>query len=248
MYKVYVVDDDKLLLDEIVHTVSWLDNGFTVVGYSTSPQTAIEEIKELQPDLVFSDLKMPGMDGIEMIQELVDAGIESEYVLLSAYSSFEDSRRFFRTSGFDYLLKPLQHEEVQITLERLSENLAKKKPVPVIADNISPSFAELITYVNKKYDQKHTLESLSDKFGISSNYICNLFAKHYNTTLTRYITDLRMAAVVQNMQEQGKSFKEIAIDCGYTDYYYFCKVFKSYYGVSPSNYKKNLDQIKLGKS
>lgn len=248
MYKVYVVDDDKLLLDEIVNTVSWMDNGFTVVGSSISPLKAIEEIQSLMPDLVLSDLKMPGMDGIEMIQKLMDLGVESEYVLLSAYSSFEDSRRFFRANGFDYLLKPLQHDEVQITLERLSEGLARKKPVPVIADNVSPAFAELITFINEKYDQKHTLESLSMKFNINSNYICNLFSKHYNTTLTRYITDLRMAAVVRGMQMQGKSFKELAIDCGYTDYYYFCKVFKSYYGVSPSNYKKNLDQIKLDKS
>ncbi|MFI3172715.1 MAG: response regulator [Eubacteriales bacterium] len=248
MYKVYVVDDDKLLLDEIVNAVPWMDNGFEVVGFSHSPVTAIKEIPELAPDLVFSDLKMPGMDGIEMIQELKDVGVESEYVLLSAHSSFEDSRRFFRTSGFDYLLKPLQHDEVQITLERLSENLAKKNPIPVLADNISPSFSELIKFVNEKFDQKHTLESLSKRFGINPNYICNLFSKNYNTTLTRYITDLRMAAVVQAMRVPGRSFKEIAVDSGYTDYYYFCKVFKSYYGVSPSNYKKNLDQINIGKS
>lgn len=248
MYKVYVVDDDKLLLDEIVTTVPWMDNGFTVVGYSTSPMTAITEIQELVPDLVFSDLKMPGMDGIEMIQKLRETELECEYVLLSAYSSFEDSRRFFRTSGFDYLLKPLQQEEVQITLERLSESLAKKKPIPVIVDNMSPSFAELITYINARFDQKHTLESLSARFGISSNYICSLFSKHYNTTLTRYITDIRMASVVKGMKVQGKSFKELAIDCGYTDYYYFCKVFKSYYGVSPSSYRKNLNQINLENS
>lgn len=241
MYQVYVVDDDPVILDEIVNTVPWLDNGFEIVGSNVSPSAAIEDIKNLCPDVVFSDLKMPDMDGVDMIKALKDSGATCEYVMLSAFDSFEDSRRFFRLEGFDYLLKPLQQQEVQIVLERLALRLSKKiRPEPESAGNMTPAFAELIQHLNNNYQQKHTLDSLSKQFNLGANYICNLFSKHFNSTLTRYITELRMNAAVQMMQTPGKAYKEIAIDCGYSDYYYFCKVFKEFYGASPTGYMRGM--------
>lgn len=243
MYQVYIVDDDPVILDEILNTVPWLDNGFEVIGSSRSPIHAIDEIKALRPDLVFSDLKMPDMDGVDMIKALKDSDVVCEYVMLSAYDSFEDSRRFFRLEGFDYLLKPIRQDEVQIVLERLAMRLSKTvRPEPEAAGNVTPAFVELIEYLNTHFQQKHTLESLAKQFNLGPNYICNLFSKHYNSTLTRYITDLRMQAALTMMQESGKAYKEIAIDCGYTDYYYFCKVFKEFYGASPSTYMRGQRQ------
>ena len=239
MYKVYVVDDDPVILDEIVNTVPWLDNGFEIIGSNMSPTSAIDEIKRLRPDVVFSDLKMPDMDGVDMMKALKDSDVVCEYVMLSAFDSFEDSRRFFRLEGFDYLLKPLQQQEVQIVLERLALRLAKKaRPEPESDSNMTPAFAELVQYLNANYTQKHTLDSLSRQFNLGANYICNLFSRHLNTTLTRYITELRMKAALQMMQVPGKAYKEIAIDCGYSDYYYFCKVFKEFYGASPTGYMR----------
>ena len=209
-----------------------------MVGCNSNPAAAIEQIAVLCPDVVFSDLKMPAMDGIEMIRQLKEMELGCEFVMLSAFGTFEDSRAFFLLEGFDYILKPLQQAEIQIVLERLAARLAKKKgqtALPEVA--ATPAFAELIVYVSANFNNKLTLEKLGKRFNLSANYICNLFAKHYNSTLTRFITELRMKEAVRLMKETKKAYKEIAIDCGYTDYYYFCKVFKEYYGTSPTQYK-----------
>ncbi len=241
MFTVYVIDDEVLILNEIVNNIRWLDNGFEVIGSSLLPEIALKEIAELKPDVVFSDLKMPTMSGIEMIKALKDDGCVFESVILSAFASFEDSREFFRMSGFDYLLKPMQEQEVQIVLERLSKKLSKKeRNIVRDSDNINPSFSSLIEYVENNFEKKHTLDSLSKKFGLNANYICNLFSKHYLITLTRFITRLRMKHAIGLMLQSDKSYKEIALSCGYTDYYYFCKVFKDYYGDSPSAYLKQI--------
>ncbi len=243
MYKVYIVDDDTLILDEIIHTIPWLDNGFEVVGSQTFPSLALEEIILLKPDLIFTDLKMPEIDGVEFIQKIVELELDCECVMLSAYPSFEDSRKFFRMNGFDYLLKPIQQEEVQIVLERLSSKLSNRQlQTEADSQNLTPAFASLIQYVRENFDKKHTLTQLGKQFGLNPNYICNLFAKHYNSTLTRYITELRMKRALEDMRGQGKLLKEIALECGYPDYYYFCKVFKEYYDESPSNYMKVLQR------
>ncbi len=241
VYKVYVVDDDTIILNEIVETVPWMDNGFEVIGYCSNPLTAIEDILNIRPDVVLSDLKMPAMDGIEMVRTLKKRGMTCEFVILSAYGTFEDSRSFFLMDGFDYILKPLQQEELQIVLERLLVRLTKKETKFILPEreSINPSFISLTEYIKDNFSKKHTLESLSKRFNLNPNYICNLFSKHYNTTLTRFITELRMNESIRLMSQTNEAFKEIAIDCGYSDYYYFCKVFKEFYGVSPSQYRKN---------
>lgn len=240
MYSVYIVDDDAFAVDEIVNTVPWLDNGFSVIGTSVTPKQALEEIPTLRPDVLFSDLAMPGMDGVKMMEMLLEQGFSGETVLLSAYGSFEDCRRFFRLGGFDYILKPLDIPELEFVLERLTKQLPQKPPE---AESASPeymavnhAFLELLHYLEKNYRQKNTLEQLSKKFNLNANYICRLFAKHLGTTLTRYVTDLRMKAALTAMRASRVAYKEIAINCGYTDYFYFCRVFKEYYGASPGAY------------
>ncbi len=126
---------------------------------------------------------------------------------------------------------------MQILLEKLSAKLSKTIiPEQSSTEEINPAFAELVMYIRDNFKQKHTLDLLSAKFNLSPNYICNLFTKYYNTTLTRYLTQIRMNHALHIMKTTKKAYKEIAIDCGYTDYYYFCKVFKMFFGKSPSNY------------
>ncbi len=240
MFRVYIVDDDELILQEIVHAVPWLDNGYEVCGCATNPHTALHEIQSLSPDVVITDLKMPAMTGIELIQTLKDEGVDCEFVMLSAFGTFVDSRSFFLLGGFDYILKPLQQDYIQNVLERLNIVLLKKnKSKNKISEAVNPAFLNLIAYITENFNTKITLEKLAKLFDLNANYICNLFAKHYNSTLTRYITDLRMAEALLIMSKTKKPLKEVAIECGYTDYYYFCKVFKEYYKSSPTEYRKN---------
>lgn len=238
LYQVYVVEDDELMLRKIVDAVPWMDNGFEVAGYSDSPLIAIDEIQTLQPHVVFSDLRMPVMSGNKMIKTLREKNVNCEFVMLSAFGTFEDCKAFFLQDGFDYILKPLQLPEVELILERLSARLSAKIPPTIVeTDNLSPAFTELTNYISEHIREKYTLESLGKQFGLNPNYICNLFAKRHNSTLTRFMTQLRMKEAVKLMKQPCTAFKEIAVNCGYSDYYYFCKVFKEYYGMTPTQYR-----------
>ncbi len=240
MFRVYVVDDEELILAEIVSTVPWMDNGFTVCGFSTSALQAREEILSLKPDVVFSDLKMPAMSGIELMTDLKER-IHCEFVLLSAYGTFEDSRAFFLNNGFDYLLKPLEQNDMSFLLQKLYRKLADTKGHhPGIEEaGKNPEFLKLITYVREHFREQISLKMLSQQFNLSANYICNLFAKHQEQTLTRFVCELRMQEAARLIREGRQPFKIVGIDVGYSDYYYFCKVFRDYYGMSPSEYRKS---------
>lgn len=238
MWKVFLVDDEEIILNQIEQTVPWMDNGFEVIGMDTNPVRAVSKVLELKPDVIISDLRMPQLDGHTFMRTVREEGLDVEFVMLSAYGTFEDARTFFQQEGFDYLLKPLQILEVQLVLEKLAKKLAKKKPFEEATDDvgINPAFSELIEYVRNHFAEKFTLDQLAKQFGLSAGYICNLFAKSYDTTLTCFVTKLRMEHAAELMKDKNCSLKNVAIDCGYTDYFYFNKVFKGYYGVAPSQY------------
>ncbi|MCR5249293.1 MAG: response regulator [Lachnospiraceae bacterium] len=234
MYKVFLVDDDSFILEELVEMVQWAENGFEVSGSCTDPQEALRRIPELRPEVVFCDLKMPVMDGNELIRRLREAGVDCEFVMLSAYDSFENVRTFFQQTGFDYILKPVNNEDIQIVLERLMAKLAEKYPLEDregLTEN--PEFNKLVTYLNENFEEKITLGGLAQQFGFSKNYICALFQKYYNKSLNLYLTDLRMAHARELLMDKTILIKEVAYHCGYMDYYHFFKVFKEHYGISP---------------
>ncbi len=240
MHTIYLLDDDALILEELNNLVPWLDNGFDVIGQNTMPEIAIGEVIDLKPDVIFTDLKMPKIDGIDFLKQIKELGFKGKCVMISAYPSFQYSREFFRLEGFDYILKPFQLDEIQIVLERISSMLSPiETTAPIDTTSMPTSFAKLIAHISTNYSKKFTLNGLGKEFGISSNYICNLFAKHYNTSLTRFLTDIRMKNAATQIKNGKYSLKEIALNCGYSEYYYFCKVFKEYWGVSPTSYAKN---------
>lgn len=236
VYSVYLVDDDSIILDELLNVIPWMDNGFKVVGSSTSPTVAMEEIQALEPTLVVLDLKMEPIDGFQIMQLLREAGQSCYFLLVSAYGTFANSRRFFLAGGFDYILKPIQSQEIQLALGRLYRQLGIDKAEEASFKGCNPAFIDLIAHLNNNYMKKHSLEALGKQFGLSPNYICNLFSKHYKTTLVHYVTALRMMEAKRQIEVRAKPLKAIAADCGYSDYYYFCRVFKDYFGVSPGKY------------
>ncbi|MBR4530059.1 MAG: AraC family transcriptional regulator [Lachnospiraceae bacterium] len=238
MYKVFLVDDDRIILDELKERVPWPENGFEVAGADTDPVRALQRIGELLPDVVFCDLKMPGMDGNELISRIRSGGVPCEFVMLSAYDDYRDVRTFFKQSGYDYLLKPIQEDELRLLLEKLYRKISMEHPdsdLSAVSDN--PAFNSLVAYVDEHYTDRLSLAQISDRFGFSRNYVCQLFRKHFNKTFSIYLTDKRMAHARELLKQRGISVKEAAALSGYGDYYHFYKTFKSYFGCAPREYR-----------
>jgi two-component system response regulator YesN len=234
------VDDEKLVVNDLVHSIPWPENGFEVVGSDTNAITAAAKIIDLKPDAVMTDLKMPALSGIELIKHVRENGLETEFIILSAYEDFNASREFFLMGGFDYILKPLNQNNAALVLEKLSRKLAGKynqTPTVQFTPSQSKGFDDVVTYVTDNFNKKHTLKDLGDRFNMSQTYICDLFAKHYQSTLIIFITNLRMREASRLILETDTPLKEIALFCGYPNYYHFCRVFKIYFGKPPSRHR-----------
>ncbi|MDR0854994.1 MAG: response regulator [Christensenellaceae bacterium] len=120
MVKLLIVDDEYIVRDGLTSTVKWAKIGVEVVGEAQSGTEGLAKVKELSPDIIISDVKMPGMDGLEFTTALraPEYNFDGEIIMLSGYSDFNFARRSIDIGVFAYLLKPIDNDEL---LEKVSE-------------------------------------------------------------------------------------------------------------------------------
>ncbi len=127
MYKVLLVDDEPLALMGIRKTFMWSKYGYEIIGEKTNPVEALEVIERENPDVVFTDIRMPEISGLDLIKKSRRKGINSEFVIISGFSEFTYAQEAIRNGAFDYCLKPLHPEEGKKLLDKLTKYLENKE-------------------------------------------------------------------------------------------------------------------------
>jgi two-component system response regulator YesN len=119
-----IIADDEIWICKLLNSlIDWGDYGYTVVGNAHSGTELFEMIKNLQPQLVFSDIRMPGMDGIEVIRKVKDLKLNTHFVIISGYNDFEYAQSAIRLGIVEYLLKPVEKNELENLLIHIRNNV-----------------------------------------------------------------------------------------------------------------------------
>ncbi|MDD4849695.1 MAG: response regulator [Gemmiger sp.] len=126
MYRLVLVDDEYLELEMLQNHVDWAALGFAVVGTAKNGQAALALCEALAPDVVITDIKMPIMDGVEFAKRLYAKGGKTKIVFLSGYNQFDYLRAAFQVEAIDYLLKPLDLEELPPLMETVRQRCGKE--------------------------------------------------------------------------------------------------------------------------
>ncbi|MDF2924801.1 MAG: two component transcriptional regulator, AraC family [Paenibacillaceae bacterium] len=127
MYKAVLVDDEYWTLMGIQQTFNWENYSFMIDGAYSSAAEALAAIKTGKPDVVFTDICMPGMNGMELIKELRRLELDIEVIIISGFSEFEYAQQAIQHGAFDYCLKPIDEDTTDPLLERLKKKLDYKK-------------------------------------------------------------------------------------------------------------------------
>lgn len=114
--KLMIVDDEPLIIRSLKVALPWADYGIEIVGEARNGELALQLFKEVQPDIVLSDIRMPSVDGMELMKSLFSICPDIIFILISGYGEFEYARIGLREGAFDYILKPIDHEELEKTI------------------------------------------------------------------------------------------------------------------------------------
>lgn len=126
MHKLVIVDDEYLVRLGIRETIDWAANGIEVIGDASNGKQGYEMIKELNPDLVITDIKMPIMNGVDLVKTLHKDGFNGEIVVLSGYKDFEYAKETFENGIFSYVVKPIDNDELLEVVLRAVAKLEQK--------------------------------------------------------------------------------------------------------------------------
>lgn len=131
MYKVLIVDDEPWVAYGLAHLIDWESMGFQIIGEANDGLTALAIIKEQRPQLIVSDIRMPGLDGIELLRQIKENGLEAKVILVSGYAEFQYAQQALRLGAYDYLLKQVDKNKLTETIERLTTTLRKQEQATI---------------------------------------------------------------------------------------------------------------------
>lgn len=128
MYRVLIVDDEKWSIFGLKRIVDWNALGFEICWETDDSLKALEIIEENEPDLVVSDIVMPELTGLEMLNCAREKEVESAFIFVSGFADFYYAQQAMEYGAFYYLLKPVKKEDMAACLERLRRQLEQKHP------------------------------------------------------------------------------------------------------------------------
>jgi two-component system, response regulator YesN len=120
MFKVLLVDDEPFVTKALRVLIDWEQLGYGICGEASDGEKAVKLIKEQKPDVVITDIKMPKMDGLQLIKYCSEElNLDSKFIILSGYGDFKYAQQAVRYGVKDYLLKPIDEDELIEQLKNL---------------------------------------------------------------------------------------------------------------------------------
>lgn len=244
MLKVLIVDDEPLVRRGIALGVDWAAMGCVVVGEAANGEEGIAAVERYSPNLIITDVRMPKMDGIEMMNRLREKGCRAHVIVLTAYSDFSYARSALQFGADDYLLKPFQDQELTAAIdnirrkERELTSLTPQAALPLVKGDKSKYVLQALEYIAGHYaDQDISITSIAAHLGVSEGHLSHVFKKETSYTIINYLTQYRIHTAMKLLQDCRYKVYEVAELVGYRDVAYFGSTFKKLVGVSPSEYQ-----------
>ncbi|GLX68455.1 response regulator transcription factor [Paenibacillus glycanilyticus] len=257
MLNLMIVDDEELIREEIKSKVTRLAH--PLIGgimLAADGQEAKQLLHDFKPQIVISDIRMPGLDGLSLIRDSFQTSPDVKFIVLSGYGDYEYVREAFKYGIVDYLLKPVRLSElenqlnlaVQLCLDSSSKedikattNLSISEANPINSQSHISS-KSLIGIVKKYIEERPygevTLAEVSNLASMNYTYFSTWFKEETGFTFSAYIMRLKMEQAKKLLENPTIRVSEVAQKIGYDNIYHFSRAFKNYTGLSPKDYRK----------
>ncbi len=148
MLKLIIADDERIFRETLLNIVDWKNLGIEVVGICQNGIDAYDMILDESPDLVITDIKMPGLSGLELIQKAYEAKLNIQFILLSGYSDFEYAKTAMSFGVKQYCLKPCNKNQIIEAAIKASEDCYEQKRVRASLENQSYDYEQIIDQID----------------------------------------------------------------------------------------------------
>lgn len=246
MFDIILVDDEAFALKYLAELVDWNEYSFNLVKYFRSGVSALEFIKNTPPDLIITDIKMPGVSGLDIADYCHRNIPDTLVVFISAYRDFDYAKKALNFSVSDYILKPITADEVIQTLVKMREKLTgmKKPKMEVNYQKDENGGDEIIAMSNEflegNYSKKITVEDAANYVSLSAPYFCSYFKKKTGMTFMTALNIYRINKAKELLKAPDTKASMVYIAVGFKSRSHFNSIFKKCTKKTPAQYQAEI--------
>lgn len=263
MYKVVIIDDEPVIVQGLTRSIKWDTYGCEVVGTANSGEEGLALFEKIQPDIVFSDIRMPNMDGLTMIASLKSQYPDTEITILTGFQDFEYARKAIELGVTRFLVKPSKMDELQEAVKTMAENLKNKAAVlqeiktEILNDeqekdakkdgtngetSEASSFLvnNALKYMEEHYREKLKLQDVADQVYVSQWHLSKLLNRYKGQSFSDLLNNIRIERAKELLRDPSLRIGDIADMVGFLDMAHFSRVFKRQTGYSANEYRNSL--------
>lgn len=249
MYNVLIVDDEPRTADALEKNIDWQSCGIGRVFRAMSLRAALEVMEQQQVDILISDIEMPNGSGLQLLENLRERGKKISCIFVTCHPEFDYMRKAIQLQCSDYILKPIQYDELSRVLVRLIHRMETGAQEPAFSAAAIPDAARAafgrgqnVEQAVKDYIREHMVENINvaeiaENLHFNPQHLMRVFKKKTGLSIVEYITQFRMDTAKNILRNSELPIRDIAAMVGYTDYAYFTRVFRKEVGRSPTQYR-----------
>lgn len=256
MLKVLIVEDEDIIRRGLVYTMDWLAMDCMVIGDAPNGKEGLRLLAERKPDLVITDIIMPEMGGIEMLEAAARQELDGfKSIVLTSYADFAYARQALRLRVFDYLLKPVDEDALRKAVESARESMASP-PRNTAQDTLidwnrylggdmrqNAYVAKVLRKIRDRYQEKLAIESIADELEVSQSYLSRKLKEATAHTFLELLAKQRIQKAICLLKKGTYRVYEVSELVGFSDYKRFCAVFKKYTRTSPREFIKRTSRV-----
>lgn len=248
MYRLLIVDDEPQIIEGIKLMLNWEALGISQISTAVSYEEAVQKAVTFKPHIGILDVCLEDKRGYDMIQALSAFSLPTKYIMVSGYDEFEFAKRALQAGAKDYIVKPINCEELRHAVEKiiaedfhgnLRGNYPDRQDMDPVLNisylSLSPLTCKVILMVKEEYGKNINLRVIADKFKMNSNYLGQIFSKETHLKFSEYLMVYRLIQAKEKILHSPEKIYLIAEQTGYTNVNYFYTHFRSYFGFSPSD-------------
>lgn len=251
MLSVILVDDEVVAVNALKRRVDWSKFGIDGVFTANSMQQAQEIFKKEKIDFMLCDIDMPQGNGLELFEWVKMFYPAVECIYVTCHPEFEYMRKALKLGSADYILKPIDYEELDEALAQMASRISRKAVVEKIPEGIIRKIEQEelekrqdnAVYAAKKYILDHiqetiSVEDIAGEVHLNAQYLMRSFKKETGLSILEFITKERVDLAKELLVKTEYPINRVADSVGYGNYSYFTKIFKRDTGLVPAAYRQ----------
>lgn len=254
MLTLLIVEDEEITREALQKIINWDALNIKIIGVCKDGLEAYDTIIDERPDIVLTDIKMPGLDGLELVEKVSSVDSKCVFIILSGYANFSYAQKAIKYNVQFYLLKPCNQNEITEAVQKAAQKCKREKQIRQVFPELeSPQVlvgekeisAKVMDYIdNNLSDSQLSLKHVAENIlFMNPDYIGKQFFLQTGMKFSAYLTKKRIEKakklIVLNPHAKIAEIAE-EVGCGHNPQY-FGQIFKRETGVTPSEYIKNLE-------